>query len=159
MDPSSTASITEFAIVVAGFTGLIFALAPKKGGISPVVKLRAITMLFYSFSAAFGSLAPTIMNAYGVNDIWRSSSYFLVVILIGNMAATFLSSRILLNPSQRLELKFWVWFLVMAGNSLFVILLLGSLFSIIALPITGIFMTALVWQLILSSILFTRLLL
>ena len=92
MDPSSTASITEFAIVVAGFTGLIFALAPKEGSVSPVVKLRAITMLFYSFSAAFGSLLPTIMNAYGVNDIWRSSSYFLVVILIGNMAATFLSS-------------------------------------------------------------------
>ena len=159
MDPNSTASITEFAIVVAGFTGLIFALVPKEDSISPVLKLRIITMLFYSFSAAFGSLLPTIMQAYGVNDIWRSSSYLLVVILVGNMAATFLTSRILLNQSQRLELKFWMWFLVMAGNSIFIILLLGSLLSIFTLPISGIFITALVWQLILSSILFTRLLL
>ena len=155
----STASITEFAIVIAGFTGLILALAPKDGKIVPVVKFRIITMLLYAFGAAFGSLLPTILYAYEVNDIWRASSYLLIVILAGNMIASFITSRVLLNPSQRLELKFWMWFLVMAGNSLFIILLIGSLFSIIALSITGVFISALVWQLILSSILFTRLLL
>ena len=159
MDYDSTASITEFAIVVAGFTGLILALAPKEGKINPVVKFRTITMLLYAFSAAFGSLLPTIMQAYEINDIWRVSSQILIVVLAGNMATTVFTSRFLLSPSQRLELKFWMWFLVMAGNSLFIILLIGSLLSIIALSITGVFITALVWQLVLSSILFTRLLL
>lgn len=46
MAPSTTASITEFAIVVAGFTGLVLAIGTRDGVTNPVVKLRSITMLF-----------------------------------------------------------------------------------------------------------------
>ncbi len=69
MDPSSTASITEFAIVVAGFTGLVLAIGSKDGTANPLVKYRTITMLFYTFTAAFGSLLPTLAQSVGIVEI------------------------------------------------------------------------------------------
>ena len=64
MDPSSTSSITEFAIVVAGFTGLVFALERTDGPINPFVKFRTVTMLFYAFSALVWQLVlSTILFA------------------------------------------------------------------------------------------------
>ena len=159
MDPSSTASITEFAIVVAGFSGLVLAIGSKDGTANPFVKFRTVSMLFFTFTAAFGSLLPTLVQSVGVFEIWRYSSYVLVGLLVANMAATVLSSRILLSPEERKQLKVWMWSLVLGGNSAFSLVLLASLIGIVTLPITGAFFAALIWQLILSSVLFARLIL
>lgn len=159
MDPSATTSITEFAIVVAGFTGLILALAKSDGAISATTKFRTVTMLFYAFSAAFGSLLPILFTSFNFSDIWRASSYVLSVILFANMAATILCSRIILSPEQRAELSGYMWALVLIGNSLFALWLIGILSGLIEGVIAGAFVSSLIWQLVLCSILFTRLLL
>ena len=159
MDPSSTAPITEFAIVVAGFTGLVLALGSQKGKTNPLVKLRTVTMLFYAFTAAFGSLLPTLWLSFGVEAVWHYSSYVLVVLLLANMAATYVSSRILLTSQEREHLATWMWLLVMVGNSLFAILLVVALVGLFGFAVEGAFIGALIWQLVLSSILFTRLIL
>jgi len=159
MDPSSTAPITEFAIVVAGFTGLVLALGSQEGKTKPLVKLRTVTMLFYAFTAAFGSLLPTLWLSLGVDAIWQYSSYVLVVLLVANMAATFVSSRVLLTSEERGHLATWMWLLVMVGNTLFVIILVAALTGLFGIAVEGAFIGALIWQLVLSSILFTRLIL
>jgi hypothetical protein len=159
MDPSSTAPITEFAIVVAGFTGLVFAIGSKDGAASPLVKFRIVTMLFYAFTAAFGSLLPTMAQSLGIEMIWRFSAYVLIVLLVANMAASALSSRVLLSSEEKTQLKSWMWLLVFVGNSVFALLLLVTLLGFLALPITGAFFGALIWQLVLSTVLFTRLIL
>ena len=159
MDPSSTAPITEFAIVVAGFTGLVLALGPQEGRTNPLVKLRTVTMLFYAFTAAFGSLLPTLWQSFGVEAMWHYSSYILVVLLLANMAATFVSSRVLLTSQERAHLAIWMWLLVMVGNTLFAIILVAALTGLFGIAVEGAFICALIWQLVLSSILFTRLIL
>ncbi len=159
MDPSSTAPITEFAIVIAGFTGLVLAIGSKDGTANPLVKFRTITMLFYTFTAAFGSLLPTLAHSVGIVEIWRYSGYVLVVLLVANMVATVISSWILLSTEERKQLKVWMWSLVLVGNSVFSLVLLASLIGILALPITGAFFSALIWQLVLSAVLFARLIL
>ena len=159
MDPSSTTSITEFAIVIAGFTGLVLAIGSKDGTANPLVKFRTITMLFYTFTAAFGSLLPTLAQSVGIVEIWRYSGYVLVVLLVANMVATVISSWILLSPEERKQLKVWMWSLVLGGNSVFSLVLLASLIGISALPITGAFFSALIWQLVLSTVLFARMIL
>jgi hypothetical protein len=159
MDPSSTASVTEFAIVVAGFTGLVLAIGSRDGAANPLVKLRTITMLFYAFTAAFGSLLPTFGQALGINEVWRFSSYGLITLLIANMGATIVSSRVLLTAEQRTQLKRWMWSLVLVGNSFFSVLLVAALTGVLALPVTGAFYGALMWQLVLSTVLFARLIL
>ena len=159
MDPSSTSTITEFAIAVAGFTGVVFALDRSDGPTDPLIRLRTITMLFYAFSAAFGSLIPTLLQSYGSQvDIWVQSNVALALILVANMVATVISSRVLLEPEQRQQLRGWMWLLVMGGNSLFTVCLVGSLTGVIPIPTAAAFFTALVWQLVLSTILFIRVL-
>jgi hypothetical protein len=157
MDPSSTSSITEFAIVVAGFTGLVFAIGSKGGTANSVVKFRILTMLFYAFTAAFGSLAPTIAESFEVAAIWEFSAKMLIILLVANMIATSVSQRVLLTSSERTQLKQWMRILVYVGNSAFALLLAVTLSGGLALPITGVFFGALFWQLVLSSTLFMRL--
>jgi len=161
MDPGSTNIITEFAIAIAGFTGIVFALDRnpdrKEGELSPLVRFRTVTMLFYAFSAAFGSLTPTLIQSFITSiEVWERSSAILIVILMANMAATVISSRVLLTAEQRRQLKGWMWLLVMLGNSVFAIWLVASLLGILPIPITAAFITALTWQLVLSTILFIR---
>ncbi len=159
MDPSSTNAITEFAIVVAGFTGLVFALTQSDGPIDPVIRFRTVTMLFYAFTAAFGSLLPTLIQSFGTaGDVWLVSSLCLVPILIANMAATLIASRVILTPDQRQQLKGWMWSLVMVGNSIFAIWLVGAVTGFVPGEVTGAFFAALIWQLVLSTILFVRML-
>ena len=159
MDPSSVGGITEFAIVVAGFTGLVLALSSRDSSTSQLVKFRTVTMLFYAFTAAFGSLLPLLWQSLGAAAIWRLSGFVLVVLLGANMAATSVSSRLLLTSEERQMLATWMWLLVMIGNALFALILLGSIFGLVGLAVEGAFISALIWQLVLSSILFTRLIL
>jgi hypothetical protein len=163
MDPGSINIITEFAIAVAGFTGIVFALDSRQTGDrqegeqTPLVRFRAVTMLFYAFSAAFGSLLPTIVQSFDTSvEVWEQSSAVLIVVLAANMAATVICSRTLLTAEQRLQLKGWMWLLVMLGNSVFAIWLAASLFGVLPIPITAAFVTALTWQLVLSTVLFIR---
>ena len=158
MDPSSTGSITEFAIVVAGFTGLVLAIGAREGSPNPVVKLRTVTMLFYAFTAAFGSLLPTLGQSLGA-DPWRFAAFWLIFFLLGNMVATFIATRVLLSVEDRQQLAGWMWALVLGGNSVFAILLVSALVASFPVTETGAFFASLIWQLILSTILFTRIIL
>ena len=159
MDPSTTSSITEFAIVMAGFTGLVLAVDMRDGATNPFVKLRTVTMVFYAFTAAFGSLLPPLFSSFGATDVWSLSAASLIVLLIANMGATIIGARVLLTDEQRPQLASWMWTLVLGGNTAFALLLLLSLLSIFPIPITGAFFGALIWQLVLSTILFTRIVL
>ena len=158
MDPSSTGAITEFAIVVAGFTGLVLAIGARDGAANPLVKFRTVTMLFYAFTAAFGSLLPTLGESFGVEP-WTFATVTLFLLLVGNMAATVVASRVMLSAGERAGLAGWMWALVMVGNSTFAFLLVGSLASALPVAATGAFFSSLIWQLVLSTILFTRLVL
>jgi hypothetical protein len=157
MDPSSTSTITEFATVVAGFTGLVIAIGSSDGVANPLVKFRTLTMLFYAFTAAFGSLLPTVFEALEVPDPWRGSAAALTCLLLMNILATFWSSRVILTVEERVQLATWMWALVVAGNGVFALALATALFAGPAVPLAGAVFSALVWQLVLSTILFTRL--
>ena len=152
MDASSVATITEFSIVLAGFSGLVIVIGSEKGSTNPLVKHRTILMLTLSFAAAFGSLLPLIGNAWQINDIWIFSSYSLVPILLITLAIEMTSSRFLLSPEERSQLKGYMYVLVYGGNLTFV-------FALALSPSINIFVTALTWQLVVSTIFYVRLIL
>ena len=152
MNASSIATITEFSIVLAGFSGLVIAIGSEKGSTNPLVKHRTILMLTLSFAAAFGSLLPLIANAWQINDSWIFSSYSLVPILLITLVIEMTSSRYLLSPEERSQLKGYMYVLVYGGNLTFV-------FALALSPSINIFVTALIWQLIVSTIFYVRLIL
>ena len=152
MDASYLSNITEFAIVLAGFSGLVIAIGSKGGKSTPLTKHRTFCMLSLSFAAAFGSLIPTLALSFGISNIWVFSSYVLSFILLVTIVALYLSTRLLLNYDERKELRGYMYVLIMWINILLVVLL-GLI------PTAGLFLIALFWQLIVSAILFTRLIL
>ena len=91
MDAFSTSSITEFAIVLAGFSGLVIAIGSKNGKSSPLTKHRTLCMLSFSFAAAFGSLLPPLALSFGILNIWAFSSYGLIFIVLIAVSYTHLT--------------------------------------------------------------------
>tara|TARA_B100000029_G_scaffold99497_1_gene89643 strand:- start:789 stop:1253 length:465 start_codon:yes stop_codon:yes gene_type:complete len=152
MDAFSTSSITEFAIVLAGFSGLVIAIGSKDGKSSPLTKHRTLCMLSFSFAAAFGSLLPTLALSFGISNIWAFSSYGLIFIVVIAIIVVHLSTRLLLNKEERKKLAWYMYILIYWINAFLVFLMALA-------PTAGHFYIALVWQLIVSAILFTRLIL
>jgi len=159
MDPAATATITEFAIVIAGFSGLVLALGQGGGQSDAVAEFRIITMLLYAFSAAFGSMIPTIVQSFTLDiEVWEISCFWLAMILATNVATTILLIR-RLTHQERSELKRWMMALVLAGNTTFIIWIFLNLIGFVPGTPTAPFISALIWQLVLSSLLFVRLVL
>ena len=159
MDPAATTSITEFAIVIAGFSGLVLALGQGSGQSDTVAKFRIVTMLMFAFSAAFGSMIPTIVQGFTLDiEVWEISCFWLAMILATNVAATFLLMR-RLTHKERSELKRWMIALVFVGNTTFIIWIFLNLIGFVPGTPTAPFISALVCQLVLSSLLFVRLVL
>ena len=152
MDAFSTSSITEFAIVLAGFSGLVIAIGSKDGKSSPLTKHRTLCMLSFSFAAAFGSLLPPLALSFGISNIWAFSSYGLIIIVLIAIIVVYLSTRLLLNEEERKKLAWYMYILIYWVNAILVLFLM-------MMPTSGHFFLALVWQLIVSAILFTRLIL
>lgn len=152
MESSSAATITEFAIVLAGFSGLVIAIGSDKGSTNPLVKHRTILMLTLSFAAAFGSLLPIAAEAILITDIWLFSSFALVPILLMTLTVEATSSRFLLSSEERKQLKGYMYLLVYGGNLIFMLLLAIA-------PSAGTFFIALIWQLVVSTIFYVRLIL
>ena len=152
MDASYLSNITEFAIVLAGFSGLVIAIGSKDGKSTPLTKHRTFCMLSLSFAAAFGSLIPALALSFGISNIWVFSSYVLSFVLLVTVIATYLSTKLLLNNEERKKLRGYMYVLILWVNILLVFLLA-------LMPTSGHFYIALVWQLIVSALLFTRLIL
>ena len=152
MDASYTSNITEFAIVLAGFSGLVIAIGSKEGKNSPLTKHRTLCMLSFSFAAAFGSLLPGLALSFEIPNTWAFSSYGLICILLVAVMIVYLSTRLILNEEERKKLAWYMYILIYWVN-VFLVLLLALM------PTAGHFFIALVWQLIVSAILFTRLIL
>ena len=109
-------------------------------------------MLLLSFSAGFGSLLPTLALSLELDDVWSFSSYALFCLLLSTTIGVYLTTRLLLNKEQRQQLRGYMYVLIFGVNAVLIVLL-------VSIPVATTFLIALIWQLILSAILFTRLIL
>ena len=121
MDAFSTSSITEFAIVLAGFSGLVIAIGSKEGRSSPLTKHRTLCMLSFSFAAAFGSLLPALALSFGIPNIWTFSSYGLICILLVAVIVVYLSTRLLLKEEERKKLAWYMYILIYWVNAVLIL--------------------------------------
>ncbi|PHR55277.1 MAG: hypothetical protein COA47_14125 [Robiginitomaculum sp.] len=160
MTPGDITILTDFAVALIGFSGIVIAIIIGVHGkdFAPLDHFRTFSMLMVAFGAAFGSLIPLVLGAFGFagNDLWRLSSIFLaVIILLTSMVGpVFAASK--LEASVRKQLSVWVWILFVGGSgALSVWLFINA--ALMTSP--GVFVIALIWQLILASILFVRLVL
>jgi hypothetical protein len=157
MDADAFSTITEFAVALAGFSGIVVAIAHRGDTFAPVDRYRTLTLLVYSLGAAFGSLLPLVVESFGISgdDVWRISGILLAVILAAAVVGSFWGTR-KLEPEDRVDLSPVVGTLTAGGNGVFIVwLLVNSLTLASPSPLVA----ALLWQLGLSSLQFVRLVL
>lgn len=157
MDADAFSTITEFAVALAGFSGIVVAIAHTGDTFPSVDRYRTLTLLTYSLSAAFGSLLPMAVESLGFNDdeVWRIAGAVLAVILAVSVVVSFLGTR-RLDEEDRAGLSMTVGTLTAGGNGLLIVWLVVNSLTV-ASPSPLVF--ALIWQLGLSSLQFVRLVL
>ena len=157
MTPTSLTSLTDFCVAVVGFSGIVATLAYQGSRFAPLDRFRVFTLLLYALCGAFGSLGPMVAQGFGASAplYWQIGAGTLSLLMIGSILATFMAAW-QLPPADRAKLQLYVWILVVGGNAVLAIWLAASL---VAFPGPGPIMTAIIWQLFLSVLLFIRLIL
>ncbi|AWZ00293.1 hypothetical protein RHODOSMS8_00740 [Rhodobiaceae bacterium] len=157
MDADAFSTITEFAVALAGFSGIVVAIAHRGDTFPSIDRYRTLTLLAYSLSAAFGSLLPMAVESLGFSgdEVWRIAGAVLAVVLAASIVISFLGTR-RLDEDDRAGLSVAVGTLTAGGNGLLIVWLVVNSLTL-ASPSPLVF--ALIWQLGLSSLQFVRLVL
>jgi hypothetical protein len=155
----SFSTLTEFAIAIAGFSGIVIALRARDGGVDPLVWFRNLCLLTWALGAAFGSLGPGLMASLGLSTeaIWAGSSFVLAILFLILMAVP-LIARHRLDDADRARLARYVWVLALGGNGLAAGLLLANALGTLGPPSPGPVYAGIVWQLVFATLLFLRML-
>ena len=155
----SLTSIAEFAIALAGFSGIVVALGKQPGRWAPADRVRLLNVLLYAFTAGFMAYLPMGLAHAGLAGslLWRvSSAGFLCVFLLGGVFITVNlrglpdEVRILLNP-----IVFW------ASVIFGIIVILAQLLNILGIgfqPQFTAYFLGLVLTLLVGAIQFVRIL-
>ena len=79
-------SVAEFAIALAGFSGVVVALGKQPGRWAPADRYRLLNVLTFAFSSGFMAYLPMGLAHAGLSGspLWRASSgFFLCFWVIG----------------------------------------------------------------------------
>lgn len=152
-------TIAEIGLGLAGFTGILVALARTPEPFGRPEVLRLLLLIVSSLGATFLALLPFALHESGVGEsaCWRFSSGLLA-------AFTSTSLAVLGYQIQRHRREFGelfsraVFAIVSAGTVAIVALQAGNVFAVGGTPRVGPYLFGLLWLLLVASIQFARIL-
>ena len=159
LDPDSFSIVTEFAVALAGFSGIAIALSHNRGALAPMDRFRTLNLLMWALGAAFVSTFPLIASAFGAQGSsiwWWSSTGFLPVLVIGVAAPLKLVRALPANDRAALSKTMWV--LAVGGNASVILAQLSNVLPLFGPAVPGPLLAGLIWLLFLAALLFVRLL-
>ena len=159
MDAGSFSIITEFAVALAGFSGIAIALSHDRGALAPIDHFRTLNLLMWALGAAFVSTFPLIAHSFGLQgpSIWRASSAgFLAVLVV--CTAVPVNLRRSLAAHDRALLSRILWVLAIGGNIVVALAQLSNILPLFGQSTPGPLLAGLVWLLFFAALLFVRLL-
>ena len=152
-------SVAEFAIALAGFSGIVVALGKKPGRWAPADRYRLLNVLTFAFGAGFMAYLPMGLAHAGLSDseLWRASSgaflFFCVagsVFMIRRMRTLQEDVRSMVNPIVR-AISF-------ASSAIAILVLFLNVFGLAFRPQFTPYFIGLMVLLLNGSIQFTRIL-
>jgi hypothetical protein len=159
LDSSSFSIITEFAVAIAGFSGIAVAIVHSGGALRPTDRFRTLNLLTWALSAAFSSTFPLVFESLSFSgpSVWRWSSLCFALVLMAGIAVRFSTARSL-NPKERETLSPAIWALTIGGNTFLVASQMLNVFAVLGSPSPAPILIGLLWLLAVSAIIFVRLL-
>ena len=155
----SFATLTEFSVAIAGFSGIAIAIGARGRSISSLTQFRNRNLLTFSIGAAFGSVLPPLMGHLGLSDtsIWTYSSGLFAVIILPIVIGPFIA-RTALSPAERKATSWLIWIVSIVGTSLAGIAQLLNIVGVFGAPGPGPLYAAIVWTILMATIQFYRVL-
>ena len=155
MEPGSFFIITEFAVGVAGFSGIIAALGYRAGELGALGRFRVLNLLTTALAAAFGGLVPQLLAGFGFvgESLWQCSSIVLGICLVALLVDPYVR-RNRLSANERKIIHPGLWLLIMGSIAALAVLQAANAIS--ASPSPGPIFAGLVGLLGVSAILFVR---
>ena len=155
----SFSTLTEFAVAIAGFSGIAIVLSGRERAISPLTWIRNISLLCASLGAAFGSVVPPLLTSFGATSatIWASSSAFLACVCAVLVLIPVLGVRHL-SPAERAQSSPYVWAVALVGNPVVGGWLVLNCTGVLGVANAGPAYSGVVWLLLYATIMFVRML-
>ena len=155
----SFATLTEFAVAIAGFSGIAIAIQNRGTSFDGLVAFRNQNLLLHALGAAFGSICPHAVTHLGVtgHSVWFWSS----LLLGGICCAThwnFGASRRSLSEEEDSRLSQTMMRIAGGGNALVILAQLGNSLGAFGPSSSAAVYLGIVWLLMLASIQFLFLL-
>jgi len=154
----SFATLTEFSVAIAGFSGIAIAIGARDGAVNSLTQFRNRNLLNFSIGAAFGSVLPPLMSHLGRSgeSIWICSSGLFAAIAFYLVIAPFIG-RAALSPSEREKTSWPIWIVSVVGTSIAGVAQLMNVFGFFGDPGPGPLYSGIVWTLLMATIQFYRL--
>ena len=159
MDLDSFATVPEFAVALAGFSGVAFALSHQRGALASIDRFRTLNLLMWALGAAFVSTFPLLAVSFGAQGplVWRWSSAGFVLVLLVCTAVPLILVRSL-SAHDRAALSNALWVLAVGGNIVLLLIQIANVLGLFGDPMPGPILAGLIWLLFFASLLFVRLL-
>ena len=149
--------LTEFAVALAGFSGVALAITHPGGPLTGLQRFRTVCLLAWSLAPAFGGTLPLLAEAWGAEgpQVWQWSSAGFAVVALGLIGVP-IYVREGVAPKDRPQLARALWVLSIGGG-----MVLSTLLAVNAwrLASPGPLVFAILYHILLAAILFARLLL
>jgi hypothetical protein len=157
---NALSTLAELFIAIAGFAGIVVALSGASIATDPLDRFRVISLLVGTLGGAVFAALPLVLDDAGFPSerVWALASGALSAYLVLTLA-WLIRQRLTLPPSALQSLSPVVWSIVLGGYSLSSLTLFVNAAGLVAMSSSGLYLCPLLYLLMLSCLLFVRLLL
>lgn len=155
----SFSSLMEFAVAIAGFSGITMAIQARNAALSELQSFRNAMLLAFSLFAAFASAIPQACAHLGAtgSQVWSWSSACFSVVCGAMMVLPFVA-RNAMSPENRSQLSKTIWFVSIGGMFLLLISQILNAGAVVGTPGPAPLYFGVVWMIALAALMYARML-
>ena len=156
----SFTSLMEFAVAIAGFSGITMAVQARSADHSEIQVFRNAMLILFSLSAAFTAAIPQVFAHFGASgpEIWTRSSLAYAPICFATLLAPFFARRSI-APENRGQLSPIIWVLTIGGVAVIFVAQIANAFGLLGTPGPAPIYSGILWMIALSALMYARMVL
>ena len=155
----SFSSLMEFAVALAGFSGITMVVQARDAVVNDVQTFRNANLIAFALAAAFGSLIPEACAHLGATEsqiwIWSSATFG---ILCGVLLILPVAARQSMSLESRRALSKTIWIGSVGGTVVVAFLQFMNAAGVLGAPGSAPIYLGIVWMISLAALMYARML-
>jgi hypothetical protein len=155
----SFSSLMEFAVAIAGFSGITMAVQARSVAINEAQSFRNANLIAFSLCAAFASTIPQACVHLGAtgSQVWSWSSLAFSILCSLLLTLPF-ALRNWMSPESRSQLSRIIWVASIGGTSLVLLSQVANALGLFGDPGSAAPYLGIVWLIFLAALMYARML-